>query len=128
MNAPLARYAILFTADAERDVRSLDGSVRKLLKKVLEKKLAANPQGYGIPLRAPLAGYWKHPFADHRVIYRIYEDRKTVAVCAVGARRGGHALDIYQQLLTVAETGRLAEQIAAALKLALPATKPKDRP
>ncbi|HKO05162.1 MAG TPA: type II toxin-antitoxin system RelE/ParE family toxin [Candidatus Acidoferrales bacterium] len=116
MSAPPAQYAILFTADAERDVHSLDGSVRKLLRKVLEKKLALDPQGDGIPLRAQLTGYWKHRFAAHRVIYRIYDDRKIVVVCAVGARRGQHALDIYKQLLAVAQTGRLAAQIAAALK------------
>lgn len=124
MSALASEYAVLFTADAERDVRSLDGSVRKQLKKVLEKKLAVNPQGYGVPLRAQLTAYWKHRFADHRVIYRIYEDQKTVVVCAVGARRGEHAMDIYRQLLAVAEAGRLAEQIAAVLRSAWPQDKP----
>ena len=110
-------YQIKFTSDASDDVAGLDGSIKKRLKKALETKLAADPEGYGTPLRGPLAGYWKHEFASHRIIYRIYQDDpKLVVVCAVGARRGEHAADVYKQLEAIAETGRLAEKIAAVLK------------
>jgi hypothetical protein len=43
-----------------------------------------------------------------------------VAVCAVGVRKQGDAEDIYRKLAAVAETGRLAEQIAAVIKKLLP--------
>jgi hypothetical protein len=68
------------------------------------------------PLRGNLAGYWKHEFASHRLIYRIYTDYKLVVVCAVGARMGLHKTDVYRQLELVAKTGRLAEQILAVIK------------
>jgi len=105
-----------YTPDAAADIKALDGSVRKKLRHVLEKKLAVDPEGYGLPLRGLLAGYWKHQFSNHRVIYRIYREQRTVVVCAVGIRKQGDAEDIYRQLESVAKTGRLAEQLASVLK------------
>lgn len=115
-------YEIKFTAGAADDVSKLDGSIKKRLRNVLEKKLAADPEGYGLSLKGPLAGYWKHEFASHRVLYLIYHDRQLVVVCAVGARRGAHARDIYRQFEAMAEAGKVAEQVAAVLR---PITPPK---
>ena len=109
-------FELRYTEDAAADIRKLDGSVKKQLRKVLEKKLAMDPEGYGLPLRAPLAGYWKHEFRTHRIVYRIYKDHGIVAICAVGPRKHGDTEDIYHQLTAVAETGRLADQLASVLK------------
>src|SRR5579862_5071281 len=109
-------FELRYTPDAAADIKSLDGSVRKQLRKVLEKKLSENPEGYGLPLRSPLAGYWKHQFGNHRVVYRIYPEHHVVVVCAVGVRKQGDAEDIYRQLESVAKTGRIAEQLASVLK------------
>ncbi len=117
---PKPAFELRYTPDAEADIRSLDGSVRNQLRKVLEKKLAANPEGYGLPLRGPLANYWKHQFGNHRVIYRIYPQHHVVVVCAVGVRKQGDTEDIYRQLESVAKTGRLAEQVAAVIRNLLP--------
>jgi len=113
-------FELRFTPDAAGDIKNLDGSVRNQLRKALEKKLAVNPEGYGLPLRGPLANYWKHEFGNHRVVYRIYSERHVVVICAVGIRKQGDAEDIYRQLQSVAKTGRLAEQLAAVLKNLLP--------
>ena len=110
------------TEDAVAEIKKLDGSVKRQLRKVLEKKLAANPEGYRLPLRSPLSGYWKHEFAMHRVVYRI-RSSEIAAVCSVGPCKQGDAEDIYNQLSAVAETGRLAGQVAAALKKLLPEKK-----
>jgi mRNA interferase RelE/StbE len=109
------KYSILFTGDALTDASALDGSIRNKLKKVLMKKLAGDPEGYGLPLRAPLQRYWKHEFAAHRVIYRIYEDRRIVVICAVGPRKQGDAADVYRRFQALAETGKVAHQIAEVL-------------
>ena len=116
-------FELRYTADASADIKALDGSVRHQLRKVLEKKLAMDPEGYGLPLRGSLAGYWKHQFANHRVVYRVYSDPRVVVVCAVGARKEGDAEDIYRQLESVAKTGRLAEQLASVLRNLLPSKK-----
>ena len=109
-------YAIYFTADAKRDVETLDGSVRKQLQKVLEKKLAIHPAQYGEPLVGVLKGFWSHHFAAHRVIYRIYERERLVLICAVGARRSGHMNDVYKQFEALVDAGRTAQQILDVLR------------
>ena len=113
-------FELRYTSDAGQDIKALDGSVRNQLRKVLEKKLAIDPEGYGLPLRGSLAGYWKHQFGNHRVVYRIYPQHHMVVVCSVGVRKQGDAEDIYRQLESVAKTGRLAEQLAAVLRNLLP--------
>ena len=115
-------FQLRFTPDAAADIHGLDGSVRNQLRKVLEKKLAVNPEGYGLPLRDALANFWKHEFANHRVIYRIYPQLRLVAICAVGIRKQGDAANIYRQLESVAKSGRLAEQLASVLRKILPQT------
>lgn len=120
---PRAPFELRYTADAGADIRGLDGSVRKQLRKVLEKKLAVDPEAYGLPLRDPLTNYWKHEFGNHRVIYRIYAAHHMVVVCAVGVRKQGDVADVYRQLESVAQTGRLAEQLASVLKNLLPGKK-----
>jgi mRNA-degrading endonuclease RelE of RelBE toxin-antitoxin system len=112
-------FGLRYTEDAGKEIRALDGSIKKQLQKILLNKLAKNPEGYGLPLRGPLAGYWKHEFAGHRIVYRIYPDPPTVVVCAVGPRKEGDAQDVYNRLNAVAKTGRLAEQLAAVLELLL---------
>jgi mRNA-degrading endonuclease RelE of RelBE toxin-antitoxin system len=113
-------FELRYTADAAKDIQGLDGSVRKQLRKVLGKKLAVDSEGYGLPLRGLLANYWKHEFGNHRIVYQIYSEQRVVAVCAVGVRKQGDAEDIYRKLAAVAETGRLAEQIAAVIRKLLP--------
>jgi mRNA interferase RelE/StbE len=108
-------YSIAFTGDAFGDVKALDGSIKDKLKKVLTKKLATNPHEYGLPLRSPLQLYWKHEFAAHRVIYRIYDEKQLVVVCAVGPRKQGDTADVYKQFQALAQTGKVAQQIAEVL-------------
>ena len=114
--SPTAGFELRYTPDAAADIKSLDGSIRKQLRRVLEKKLAVDPLGYGLPLRGPLANFWKHEFGNHRVIYRIYPQSTVVVVCAVGVRKQGDVEDIYRRLESLAKTGRVAEQLAKVLK------------
>ena len=122
------KFSILFTGDAFGDVKALDGSVKNKLKKVLTKKLAIDPQGYGLPLRSPLNFYWKHEFSTHRVIYRIYEEKRLVVICAVGPRKQGDAADVYEQFQALAQTGKVAQQIADVLNSLAPSKKKIDSP
>lgn len=108
-------YTVALTSDAKEDIASLDGSIKKRLRKVLEDKRAIDPSGYGTPLRGVLTGYWKHEFGAHRVIYRIYSDRQLVVICAVGKRQAGHISDVYEQLLPMVKAGRVLEQVLRVL-------------
>jgi len=64
-------FELRYTSDAAADIKSLDGSIRKQLRKVLERKLAVDPEGYGLPLRGALTNYWKHEFGNHRIVYQL---------------------------------------------------------
>lgn len=116
MKSAEARYTILFTSDAKNDVGSLDGSIKRRLKGVLTNKLAVDPEAYGTPLRGALAGFCKHEFASHRVIYRIYPGQSAIVVCAVGKRQGKHVTNVYKQLEPMVKAGKVAEQIIAVMK------------
>lgn len=109
-------FDLRYTPDASADIKKLDESVRKRLRKAFEKKLAVDPEAYGLLLRAPLTNFWKHEFGNHRVIYRIYPQQCLVVICAVGVRKQGDIEDVYRQLEAVARTGRLAGQLASVLK------------
>jgi mRNA-degrading endonuclease RelE of RelBE toxin-antitoxin system len=109
-------FEIKFTFDAAKDVQRLDGSIKQKLKNTLTRKLAVDPDGYGTPLRAELVNYYKHEFATHRIIYRIYPLKKLVVICAVGPRKSGDLQGLYNQLGKLVQSGRLAEQIQAVLR------------
>ena len=117
MSLSSPHYEIKFIDHAAAQVKALDGSIKKLLQKLCEKKLAVDPQGYGTELHAPLTGYWKHEFRTHRVIYRIYPDMSLVVICAVGPRKQGDVADVYSQLAPLIKAGKIAEQLSALLKL-----------
>ena len=109
-------FEIKFTPDGLKDVQHLDGSIKRKLKNILNKKLASNPLGYGTPLRAPLVNYYKHEFATHRIIYRVFADRNLVVICAVRPRKSGDVQDVYQQFGKLMQSGRIAAQIQAVLQ------------
>lgn len=115
-NPPAPKYRIAFITEARDDVAALDGSIRQRLKKVLERRLAVDPEAHGLPLRAPLTNFWKHEFGSHRIIYRIYQEERLVVVCAVGRRRAGDIADIYRQFEPLVEAGKVAQQIRDLVK------------
>jgi mRNA-degrading endonuclease RelE of RelBE toxin-antitoxin system len=109
-------FEIKFTLDGLKDVQGLGGSMKRKLKTTLNKKLARNPLSYGTPLRAPLVNYYKHEFATHRIIYRVYPARNLVVICAVGPRKSGDMQDVYEQFSKLVHSGRVAAQIQAVLQ------------
>jgi mRNA-degrading endonuclease RelE of RelBE toxin-antitoxin system len=123
LNRTEIKYSIAFTGDAFKDVKALDGSIKEKLKKVAKRKLATDPEGYGLPLRSPLHLFWKHEFAGHRVIYRIYEEKHLVVICAVGPRKQGDVADVYAQFQALSQTGKVAAQIAEVLSSFAPSKK-----
>jgi mRNA-degrading endonuclease RelE of RelBE toxin-antitoxin system len=109
-------FEIKFTLDGLKDVQGLDGSIKRKLKNTLNKKLATNPLSYGTPLRAPLVNYYKHEFATHRIIYRVYAARHIIVICAIGPRKSGDVQDVYEQFSKLVHSGRVAAQIQAVLQ------------
>jgi mRNA interferase RelE/StbE len=86
-----SRYSILFTREAKRNVKKLDPSIRKIVRRAIES-LAVNPTK-GKRLAYDLAGLHSLRTSDYRIVYRIREKKLLIIVIAVGHRK-----EIYKRL------------------------------
>ena len=86
-----SHYSVFFTREAKRNVKKLDPSIKKIIKKAIES-LAVNP-AKGKPLAYDLAGLHSLRTSDYRIIYRIREKQLIIIVIAVGHRK-----EIYKRL------------------------------
>lgn len=86
------KWQIDYAESALSDIRKLDGSVKKLIKKAIEDKLMSDPLTFGLPLRANLANLFKLRVGSYRIIYQIKKTEVVVLVVAVGHRR-----DVYDE-------------------------------
>lgn len=81
--------------DAAEDLKRLDGSVRKRIKKFLDDRLSMleNPRSIGEALKGTRLGdLWKYRVGDYRIFdYRIFaridDHSVTIVVVKVGHRR-----------------------------------------
>lgn len=71
----------------KEDLPGMDHSGRQAVLCAIRKKLAADPQAYGEPLRRELFGYWKLRVGEYRVIYRVQKEVVTVLVVKIGMRK-----------------------------------------
>ena len=85
--APGRRHRLLFLPKALEEWRALDGSVRTVLKKLLDKRLD-NPHVPGGPLHGELAGCYKIKLLKqgYRLVYQVEDDVLVVLVLAVAKR------------------------------------------
>jgi mRNA-degrading endonuclease RelE of RelBE toxin-antitoxin system len=109
-------YQIQFTADGLNDVKRLPKGVRNSIAKGLKNKLAIDPLSCSEELREPLAGWRSFHCGKYRVIFKLYEEMKLIAVAGIGAHSSQPTQDIYRKLEGLAKRGRLAENILAALR------------
>lgn len=82
-----ALWTIQYTKSARAEIDNLDGSIRKIIKKVIEEKLMTDPLKFGLPLRRNLSGFFKLRVGDYRIIYKIEKKEIVVLVISVGHRR-----------------------------------------
>jgi mRNA-degrading endonuclease RelE of RelBE toxin-antitoxin system len=109
-------YKIQFTADGLKDAKNLSKGVRNSLARELKNKLAKDPLSCSEELRDPLAGWRSFHCGKYRVIFRLYERMKLIAVAGIGQHSSQATQDIYRRLELLAKRGRLAEDILAALR------------
>jgi len=84
-------YRILFTNEARRNIKKLDPSIARIIRKAIGS-LAGNP-AKGKPLAYELAGLRSLRTSDYRIIYRMKEKELLIIVIAVG-----HRSEIYKKL------------------------------
>ena len=82
-----AKYQLEFLESSLDEWKSLDGSVRQILKKLLEKRLA-NPRTPGAELHGELADCYKINLRKqgYRLVYQVRDDALVVLVIAVDRR------------------------------------------
>lgn len=85
------KYLIEYDIDIEETLRKLPKSVREVIRKTIEKKLAIDPIAFGKPLRFSLKGYRRLRIGNYRVIYKIIEDKILVLIIDIDHRK-----DIYE--------------------------------
>jgi len=109
-------FVVKFTKDAVEDIKALPRNIKNALRKQLEKKVQRDPIGCSQELTEPLAGFRSFHFGDYRVIYKVYENMKAVAVVGVGEKKGDHHAEIYKRLENLAKTGKLADSVLRTMR------------
>ena len=76
-----------FESQAEKELSSLDNSVKIRILKYL-KKLEGydNPRALGKPLTENLSGYWRYRIGNYRIISRIYDSEFVILLLAIRKR------------------------------------------
>lgn len=78
--------SVEYTQSACEEIASLDGTIKKIIKKSIEDKLITDPLKFGLPLRRNLLGLFKLRVRNYRIIYQIKRTEVLVLVVAVGHR------------------------------------------
>jgi mRNA interferase RelE/StbE len=78
------------------DFKKIDHTDQQLIIKAVRKKLTAEPEKYGQPLKGNLKGLWKLRVGQYRVIYMIKKKDVVVYVAKVGFRRNE---EVYKEVL-----------------------------
>lgn len=81
----MTKYKILYTPSAAKEIKKLDGSVRKLIESGLER--IANQPEIGKPLRKELKGLYSYRVTSYRILYKIRQNELIVVVIAIGHRK-----------------------------------------
>ena len=58
-------FEVHYSEHVIHNIGELDITVRKRIQKAIYKKLCTAPQLYALPLRTPLAGFWKLRVGDY---------------------------------------------------------------
>jgi mRNA interferase RelE/StbE len=85
-------YRIEFTPRAEKNFKSLDGSIRGRIKQRIDS-LALNPYPQGIKKIEGEEGLYRLRVGDYRILYQV--KTKILLVLIVGI---GHRRDIYRRI------------------------------
>ena len=109
-------YVAKFTPHAAEDIKALPRNIKNALRKQFEKKIQKNPIGCSEAHTEPLAEFRSFHFGNYRVIYKVYEDIKTVAVVGVGEKKADHHAEIYKKLENLANSGKLADSVLKTMR------------
>ena len=110
-------YVLKFTSNAVADAKTIvPKHLKGPLQKELRDKIAVDPIGCSHELHEGLEGYRSFPWQESRVVYRVFEDLKAVAIVGVGLRSAQSTGNVYRKLEALARTGKLAQGVLFSLR------------
>lgn len=109
-------YTLKFTGEGLADVKSLPKNIKNALAKALPKKLSVDPYRYSTELTEPLRGWRSFHWGKYRIVFKVYDDLKVIAIAGVGERLPQSKSDIYRKLEILANEGKLAESVLRVLR------------
>lgn len=110
-------YALEFTADAIAGIKTtIPKHLKGPLRKELLGKVAVDPVGHSHELHYDLEGYRSFVWRKYRVVYKVFEEMRTVAVVGVGLLAPQSAENLYRKLEALARTGELAEGVLFSVR------------
>ena len=81
-------YRVIVARGAQKDMRDLHPDVlREVDKRILSLSNDPRPSG-AVPLKGKRRGYLRVRVGQHRIIYAVDDETRTVAIVAVGPRGG----------------------------------------
>jgi mRNA-degrading endonuclease RelE of RelBE toxin-antitoxin system len=109
-------YVLKFTSEALADIKTIPKHLKGPLKRALLEKVAVEPHGCSHELHGELNRYRSFTWREYRVVYRVFDDLKAVAVVGLGLRSAQSKENIYRRLETLARTGKLAQGMLFSLR------------
>ena len=71
----------------EKDIPALPKTMRELIKRAIEERLAVDPIGLGKPFRYSLIGHRRLRVGDYRIVYRIDSKKSVVLIVIIKHRK-----------------------------------------
>lgn len=102
-------YKVVLTPEAERLLKKIDPAVFQIIQNAV-RKLRFSPQ-LGKPLVGHLKGLLSWKVSRYRVVYRFFEENKTIVIAGAGIRKEGDKKDVYNLLQRLKDKGLLEDLI-----------------
>jgi len=110
-------YVLKFTSGAVADIKTIiPRQLKGPLQKELLAKVTTEPVACSHELHNELAGYRSFPWREYRVVYKVFDDLRVVAVVGLGLRSAQSSENIYRGLERLARTGELAQGLLFSLR------------
>ena len=91
-------YKILLSHEARTYLQSLDGRTKNIIARKIES-LKESPDKKGKPLSGDLSTYRSlHAAGRYRILYAVKEEEVVVLIIAVGIRKEGSKIDVYETI------------------------------
>lgn len=91
----MKKYSVIILPSAEKEIKKLDETVRKRIKKWIDDNLknCEDPRHQGKALTGNLKGNWRYRVGKYRIVAEIQDDKVIILIVDVDKRN-----DIYKRI------------------------------